>query len=281
MRNLVRGTAGGGSAICPVPVPVPVPALLALLLVAVVLGCSSGEPTKGTSSVAVPFAAPTADVPFIETADVVLDGALNEEAWAKAATVGPFVGARNGRPLPGPLQGNAKLFWTDTHLYVAFEIQDDTVRGGFPDNAVDPHLWERDTAELMIDPDGADNRDYYELQINPQGLVFDSRFDDYNQPKGGPAGPFGHETWSSGVERRVLIHGSIDDDTDSDKGYTIEARIPFASFDRAKRSPPAAGDTWKVNLYAMQDNGGVAWSPILGEGNFHTVRHFGQVTFVI
>jgi hypothetical protein len=34
-----------------------------------------------------------------------------------------------------------------------------------------------------------------------------------------------------------------------------------------------------MNFYAMQNNGGVAWSPILGEGNFHKASRFGQVTF--
>ncbi|WP_437547416.1 hypothetical protein WME97_45705 [Sorangium sp. So ce367] len=35
-----------------------------------------------------------------------------------------------------------------------------------------------------------------------------------------------------------------------------------------------------MNFYAMQNNGGAAWSPILGEGNFHRARRFGRVRFV-
>jgi hypothetical protein len=35
-----------------------------------------------------------------------------------------------------------------------------------------------------------------------------------------------------------------------------------------------------MNFYAMQDNGGVAWSPILGQGNFHKASRFGRVRFV-
>ncbi|MGK3988475.1 ATP-binding cassette domain-containing protein [Sorangium sp. So ce136] len=31
---------------------------------------------------------------------------------------------------------------------------------------------------------------------------------------------------------------------------------------------------------AIQNNGGAAWSPILGEGNFHRARRFGRVRFV-
>lgn len=233
----------------------------------------------GTSSVAQPFSGPAMKAPFIADAAIVIDGVLDEIAWTRAAKTGPFVGARSGVPTPGPLQGEARVFWDGTYLYLAVNVSDADLRGGFPKNAVDPHLWERDTAEIMIDPDGADNRDYYELQINPQGLVFDSRFDDYNLPKGGPAGPFGHEDWASLVERAVVVRGTLDDPSDQDDGYLVEARVPWTSLDKAERSPPQAGDTWKMNFYAMQDNGGLAWSPILGPLNFHGVRYFGDVTF--
>jgi len=218
--------------------------------------------------------------PFQDGAQIRLDGVLDDDVWNTAAQTGAFVGARSGKAEPGPLQGKASLFWDDTFLYVGIEVTDATIRGGFPAEAVDPHLWERDTSEIMIDPDRGDNRDYYEIQIGPQGLVFDSQFDDYNAPKAGPAGPFGHESWSSHVERAVKISGTLDDDSDVDDKYVVEAKFPWSSFSKANRIPPRSGDIWKMNFYAMQDNGGVAWSPILGAGNFHTAKYFGEVTFV-
>jgi len=132
----------------------------------------------------------------------------------------------------------------------------------------------------MIDPDGdGDNEDYYEIQIGPQNLVFDSQYDKYNEPKTEPDGPFGHEDWSSKLKSAVVLDGTIDKADDADKGYTVEAQIPWKSFSKAKTVPPALGDTWRMNLYAMQDNGGVAWSPILGQGNFHKASRFGKVRF--
>ena len=43
--------------------------------------------------------------------------------------------------------------------------------------------------------------------------------------------------------------------------------------------PPKPGDTWRMNFYAMENNGGTAWSPILGQGNFHKASRFGKVTW--
>ncbi|WP_437927029.1 carbohydrate-binding family 9-like protein [Sorangium sp. So ce291] len=215
-------------------------------------------------------------------AAIAIDGRLDEPAWQAAARTGPFVNVGTGREDRSlPTQGEARLLWDEAFLYVGFDVSDGTITGGFPQGARDPHLWERDTVEVMIDPDGdGDNKDYYEIQISPQNLVFDSQFDDYNAPRGGASGPFGHQEWSAGLASAVELRGTIDDDSDEDRGYVVEAKIPWSSFAKARSAPPSPGDAWRMNFYAMQNNGGAAWSPILGEGNFHRARRFGRVRFV-
>jgi len=211
-----------------------------------------------------------------------IDGRLDDPAWRAAADTGPFRDVATGGPsLRVALAGSALLLWDDEALYVGATIADRDVEGGFPAGSIDPHLWTRDTFELMLDPDGdGDGRDYYEIQVGPQNLVFDSRFDAYNAPRGGPDGPFGHEGWASRVESAVAVYGTLDEPGDQDEGYVVEARLPWAAFDRARRAPPLAGDRWRVNLYALENNGGIAWSPILGQGNFHRASRFGRVLFV-
>ena len=179
-----------------------------------------------------------------------------------------------------PVNGRAKLLYDDEYMYVAFEVEDKDITGGFKKGAKDPHLWTKDTVEIMVDPDGdGDNKDYYEIQISPQNLVFDSRFDDYNVPKGSDESPYGHEDWSSQLDSAVVIDGTIDNPKDEDKGYVVEARIPWKAFDKASKVPPDPGTTWRMNFYAMQNDGGVAWSPILGKGNFHKASRFGRVVW--
>jgi hypothetical protein len=217
-------------------------------------------------------------------AAITIDGRLDEPAWRGAKSTGPFVDVGSGRENPSlPTQGNARLLWDDQHLYVGFEVSDRKVHGGWArgGGARKPHLWEKDTVEIMLDPDGdGDNKDYYEIQINPQNLVFDTQYDDYNSPNGNGRGPFGHEEWSANLQSAVVVHGTIDDDSDVDQGYTVEAKIPWASFAKAQHSPPRPGDTWRMNFYAMKNNGGTAWSPILGMGNFHRASRFGRVRWV-
>jgi len=231
---------------------------------------------------------PERSVPQLEVArlpkggTLKLDGALDEAPWKDAAEIGAFVNVRTGGPDPeSSVQGSAKLLWDDKFLYIGATIKDEEVEGGFDKAEKDPHLWTKDCLEVMLDPDGdGDNKDYYEIQINPQNLVFDSKFDEYNKPRTEPNGPFGHQDWSAKLESAVKVNGTLDKDDDEDQGYVVEARIPWASFDKAKSAPPKPGDSWRVNLYAMHDNSGVAWSPILGQGNFHKASRFGRITWV-
>jgi hypothetical protein len=227
---------------------------------------------------------PELAVPYIargEHKSMMIDGDLSEMQWSQAAGIETFVEPGTGAAInPRSVNGDALLFWDDSALHVAITVKDRDVRGGFPADAVDPHLWERDTVEVMLDPDGdGDNRDYYEIQVNPQNLVFDSQFDGYNAPRTEPGGPFGHEAWQSAIKSGVVVHGTLDDPTDEDHGYTVEMAIPWASLSKAKVTPPRAGDTWRANFYAMEDNGGAAWSPILNKGNFHRASRFGRLRF--
>lgn len=225
---------------------------------------------------------PSVDVPRLD-ADVestlTVDGVLDEAAWERAVRTGSFVEVGSGKQRKDArIRGEARMFYTDRGLWIGFDVRDGNVRGGWDPGAVDPHLWERDTVEIMTKPtDDGTNKDYYEIQINPQNLVFDSHFDDYNAPKVEPAGPFGHQDWAATMRSGVKVHGTLDDDSDKDEGYTVEVFIDFQSFGPPKGASKWQGRTLRMNLYAMKDNGGVAWSPILGMGNFHKAARFGRV----
>lgn len=211
---------------------------------------------------------------------VTIDGKLDEPAWKLGASVGPLLNVATGEPTSGKeVTANLKLLYDQRALYVGFEVFDEDVRGGFDPAQADPHLWLKDTVEMMIDPDGdGDNKDYYEIQVNPQNLVFDSVFDAYNLPHVEPDGPFGHQEWSSQLKSAVVVHGTLDDDKE-DEGYVVELALPWSSLTRASHVPPRTTDIWRMNFYAMQNNGGAAWSPILGQGNFHKASRFGRVHF--
>ncbi len=147
---------------------------------------------------------------------------------------GPFRRCGSGKPNPAfPVSGAARMAWDDDNLYVAIQVHDPDVVGGFPKDAKDPHLWTKDTVEIMLDPDGdGDNDDYYEIQVNPQNLVFDTQYDSYNAPKTEPDGPFGHQDWSCQAEER-RVHRRHDRQVRATRTRGTRSRWPFPG----RRSP--------------------------------------------
>ena len=210
-----------------------------------------------------------------------LDGKLDEPAWARCGATGPLVSPGHGRPDEGSrVQGQAKVCWSENKLYVAVTVADAQPVSPFKREDVDPHLWERSSAvELMIQPgDPGDNRTYYEVQVDTHEAVWDTRFDDYNFPvSNGPDGQrlYGHQDWDARLERAVAV--------DSAKGqYVVEMALPWASLSSTRTAvPPNPGDTWRVNVYTFRDGqaDALAWSPLLGRGNFHRAARFGRVVF--
>lgn len=245
---------------------------------------STGGMTSLVAAPALPLNSqvPELRVPQIESSSAItVDGILDEPCWAIAAKTAEFVNAGTGVRDEGlGVGGRAYLLWNSEAMFVGVDVRDADIKGDFEKNAVDPHLWTESTVEIMIDPDGdGDNRDYYEIQIGPQNLVFDSQFDDYNQPRSLSAGTFGHQEWTAHVASMVTLRGTLNNSNDRDQGYTVEAKIPWSSFSKARSVPPKPTDQWRMNIYAMRNNGGVAWSPILGKGNFHKASRFGKVTW--
>lgn len=204
---------------------------------------------------------------------LTLDGKLDEAAWAEAQSTGPFVNTMNGEAASPNV--TAKALWDANYLYIAFDVADDYLKSTFTND--DDHLWEQDTVEIMLDPDG-DGKNYFELQVSPAGKVFDTRYDSRRVPK-----PFGHMDFNSGLKNGVSLRGKLNDD-DKDEGYTVEIAIPWTAFTLGdpKHDPPKAGETWRMNLYVMdaREKGmrAVGWSPPL-VGDFHVPNRFGKLVF--
>jgi hypothetical protein len=233
---------------------------------------------------------PTLTVNKLAKNDLIkVDGKGDDVEWGAAAGTGPFVDVGTGKPNASfPVNASAKILWDDHNLYLLVQVVEADFYTGFTDAKSQPgdftaggqpKLWAKDTVEMMVEPDPqGTNTNYYELQINPQNKVFKSQFDSLQLPSGGPNGPFGHEDWEPKLTSAVQIQKGADGKV---TGYTVEAAIPWAAYAKAARHPPKSGDVWRVNLYAMKQNAGVGWSPILGQGNFHKATRFARVTWIV
>lgn len=224
---------------------------------------------------------PTVSLPELEPgAKIAIDGKLSEPAWQKATKLAPLLHVR-GNPNARPqgkvaISGQARLLWDAQALYVGYEIRDPNVLGEAKPPTVDPELSKGDAVALLVDPDGDGQADY-QIQINPQNAVYDAQA----VPTAGASSEGKKVTmqksWRSRVTSAAVVNGTLNKPGDQDQGYVVEARIPWQSFGRARPKRPVAGDTWKLNVYAVRDGNAIGWAPLFGKEDFENAARFGTV----
>jgi hypothetical protein len=212
-----------------------------------------------------------------------IDGKLDDAAWASAPTTGPFVNTLTGAPVPQKTE--AKLLWDKKFLYIGIENADADVWAKLDKR--DDKLWTEEADEIMIDADG-NGRTYVELQIAPNGNVFDTylperrKYEDSINPK---LKPF---SWNSKMIAKVHVDGTLNKREDQDKGWTTELAIPLEDVkgmdDKSTLTlPPTPGNVWRINMYRMDVPQGKpqqasGWSaPMVGD--FHALDKFGELVF--
>jgi len=214
-----------------------------------------------------------------------IDGKLEEAAWAEAPSTGAFVNTMNGAP--SDLLTSAKMLWDDKNLYVGFDIADADVWSSLTKR--DDKLWTQEAVELMIDANG-DGKGYIELQIAPNGTLFDTylpqyrKYEDSIDPKRKPF------SWDSKMTAKVTVDGTLNKHDDKDRSWTVELALPLEDVKGLEteaatpKLPPSVGDVWRANMFRLDMPQGttrqqaVAWSPPL-VGDFHVLDKFGELVF--
>lgn len=178
---------------------------------------------------------------------IKIDGKLDDPAWLKAPWSSDYTDIEGKlRPVPA-LKTRHKILWNEDYLYFAVKLEE-------------PHLWatleERDCVifhdndwEIFLDPDG-DTHNYYELEINAKNTVWDLVL---TKPyRDGGAALTGWDT--KGLKTAVHLNGSINDPSDTDRGWTIEVAIPFSALSEltSVACPPKPTDIWRINFSRVQ-----------------------------
>lgn len=224
---------------------------------------------------------PQLNVPLLESSSTIkLDGKLDEEAWKTAATLPALVDMLNGKvpAADAPVTAQVKFLWNDQALYVAFDVREKDIEGGFKKTVKEPALWKRDALEFIFKlNDKADNKNYYRIATGPLNLVFDSVYTDFEVPNVPDRGPVGDLAWSSKVKVATTVSGSIDDASDDDQGYVQELQFPWASFDHDKDFVAKAGASLWLNFAVWSQRNALGFSPYFSDKSLQVARRFGKI----
>lgn len=183
--------------------------------------------------------------------NIKIDGHLDEYAWERAEQINDFNRILNHYDkIQSPTR--AKMLWDQKFLYVGFHCDDREMWAVYENE--DDQLWEEEVVEIFIDPDG-DGKNYLELEVSPTNTVVDllikSVEPEFQSDK----------DWDIvGLKTAVQLHGTVNDISDDDLGWSVEIAIPWTAFVAMDLdgSPPKQGDSWRLNLYRIERSAGHA-----------------------
>ncbi len=181
---------------------------------------------------------------------VKIDGLINEPEWEKAAWTEWFEDIEGSlKPKPA-YKTRAKMMWDDQYLYVAAYLEE-------------PHVWatlkERESVifydpdfEVFIDPDG-DTHHYIEYEMNAFNTQWDLlllkpyRDDIINN--------VAIDHWNfNGVRSAVHVDGTINDASDTDKGWSLEIAFPLDALAElsATGKAPVTGEQYRIGFSRVE-----------------------------
>jgi alpha-galactosidase len=190
-------------------------------------------------------------------------GFLSPVAWERASAL-HFDRDWQGKSADALRATEVRLLWTSETLYLRFQARyrEITTFSDAEPNGRRNQLWDRDVAEVFLQPYSSDPRRYKEFEISPNGFWID--LDIATDEK--------HDM-QSGLKRRTQIDAK-------EKKWVAELAIPMKSlvahFDSAAM--------WRVNFYRVEGSAEPrfysAWRPTgTPQPNFHVPEAFGRLIF--
>jgi alpha-galactosidase len=184
-------------------------------------------------------------------------------SWERAVPL-RFDADWRGKNADAARETEVRLLWTAESLFLRFLAKYRTITV-FPDadrSGRRDQLWDRDVAEVFLQPDRSNLRRYKEFEVSPNGFWIDLDI-----------APGEKHDLKSGLRRRVVRKGA-------QKIWIAELEIPVKCL--VARFDPAA--TWRVNFYrvegAEEPRFYAAWRPTgTAVPNFHVPEAFGELVF--
>ncbi len=208
-----------------------------------------------------------------------IDGKLDDAAWADAPWTQDFADIEGERKAKPRFRTRAKMLWDEHYLYIAAEMEEPDVHGTLTEH--DSVIFKDDDFEVFVKP-LPETPSYYEFEMNALNTGWDLFL-----PKPYKSGGKADNSWDiQGLKTAVAVQGTLNDPSDTDRGWTIEIAYPLAAFESRQHVPmPQDGTTWRINFSRVEWKAGQArednwvWSP-QGLIDMHVPERWGYLHFV-
>jgi hypothetical protein len=213
---------------------------------------------------------------------IAVDGKMEESIWAKteARTLDYFYRVEQ----PDDRQITTfRMLWDDKTLYVFFQMEDKFITSRETERDGEPYLDDCAEIFLITVPDSLDTHFGYELNLYKASNDF-IYFNDYVEGR-----DVVYKSFNPDFDVEVTYEGTINDNSDTDKGWTMELAIPISNFgELGEIEPVKTGNRWAF-LAIRQDRNDAEGNrrststifPIYDiSKNVHQANRFGLLEFV-
>jgi alpha-galactosidase len=191
------------------------------------------------------------------------EGFPTRDTWELAEPL-QFNADWQGKNADPERETEVRLLWTAETLFLRFRLKYRaiTVFSDAAPNGWRDQLWDRDVAEVFLQPETTSPRRYKEFEVSPNGYWIDLDI-----------GPGEKHDLKSGMRRRVVLDEKA-------RTWIAELAIPMKCL--VKKFDPS--DTWRVNFYrvegASEPRFYSSWRPTgTPVPNFHVPEAFGELVF--
>ena len=186
-------------------------------------------------------------VVYRATSPIILDGKMDETDWQHVPWTDDFMDIE-GPHMPAPLyRTRVKMLWDDDYFYIAAELEEPHIWGTFTER--ESVIFHENNFEVFIDPSG-DTHNYYELEINALGTIWDLMLTKPYLNGGLPISAWDVRGFKFGIHKQ----GTINNPSDVDTMWAVEMAFPWKILAEAApgKRKPSPGDHWRINFSRVQ-----------------------------
>jgi len=226
--------------------------------------------------------APAASASAITSAPVI-DGRLDDDAWAEAQVLTGFIQREPTEGRPVSERTEVRIAYDGEALYIgAWLFDSDPTSLVFGQTLRDAPLNESDAFVLVLDT-YLDRQNGFVFGTTPAGIEYDGQVANEGQRGGGgggrPGGGGGRQQRGSGGGFNLNWDGSWEVATSTDsRGWYAEMRIPFTTL----RYGTGGDQTWGLNFERRirRNSEEAVWAPIPRQFNLYRVSLAGTLDLV-
>lgn len=199
--------------------------------------------------------------------EIVIDGRAIESAWSNARPMTLRFSSDITETAQPPF-AEARFLWDETHLYVVFDVPDDTVYA--PRMERDGPVYTADCVELFVMPSKEAAR-YWEVDVSPTGAVFDQLC---HRGIEAPRADCDRNTDLIALRHSAQVRGSANEADDTDEGYTVEIALPFDALPDMDAPPRAGMRLWLLAAHAARN---ASSEPLRFYSHAQMIGSFGNI----